>query len=502
MRPLSITLRLTVFFAIASSLVLLAVGYLVSSAVEAHFVQLDRVELEGKLQLVQHLLSRAESRTDLDAIPQALDDALVGHPGLSIVIMGPDRRVFFASSDATLPAAALQRRLENADVLRPRPSVWESGGHAFRDIVGSASSGIVGTSPYTVAVAVNIDHEGTFLAALQEKLWFALALGALLTAALGWVAARRGLAPVREMAEVVQRISATRLDARVPIEGVPAELRGLARAFNGMVARLADSFRQLSDFSSDLAHEMRTPVSNLVTQTEVALSRTRTADEYREVLYSSLEEYARLTRMISDMLFLAKADHGITTLRTEEVDLVAQTQALFEFFAALAEERQVRLSLEGSGSIRGERLMVRRVISNLLSNAVRHTAPGGEVRVEIHTLDSDLVRFTVDNPGEIPPEHLPRLFDRFYRVDPSRQKTTDGAGLGLAITKSIVLAHNGSIRAESSGGKTRFEITWPATAEQTPSSPRAQEARALRLEPAADDPATARSVLSADDAPG
>jgi two-component system heavy metal sensor histidine kinase CusS len=241
-----------------------------------------------------------------------------------------------------------------------------------------------------------------------------------------------------------------------------------------MVARLADSFRQLSDFSSDLAHEMRTPVSNLVTQTEVALSRMRTADEYREVLFSSLEEYGRLARMISDMLFLAKADHGITLLRTEAVDLASETRDLFEFFSALAEERQVRLRLEGSGAILGERLMVRRIISNLLSNAVRHTAVGGEVRVRIDTLDSGKVRFAVENPGEIPAEHLPRLFDRFYRVDASRQKTSDGAGLGLAITKSIVLAHNGSIRAESSGGKTRFEIMWPATAERTPSLQRAQ----------------------------
>ncbi len=501
MRPPSITLRLTVFFAIASSLVLLAVGYLVSAAVEAHFVELDRVELEGKLQLVDHLLSRAESRTDLDAVPQALDDALVGHPGLSIVVMGPDRRIFFASSDATLPAAELQRRLESAGAERPQPSVWRSDGHAFRDIAGSSPTGIVGTSPYTVGVAVNIDHEGTFLAALREKLWFGVALGALLTAALGWVAARRGLAPVRKMAEVAQDISATRLDAHVPLAGVPAELRGLAQAFNDMVARLADSFRQLSDFSSDLAHEMRTPVSNLVTQTEVALSRMRTADEYREVLYSSLEEYARLTRMISDMLFLAKADHGITMLRTEAVDLTAETRALFEFFAALAEERQVSLALGGTGGIRGERLMVRRVISNLLSNAVRHTAAGGEVRVEIHTLDSGQVRLAVENPGEIPAEHLPRLFDRFYRVDASRQKTSDGAGLGLAITKSIVLAHKGSIRAESSGGKTRFEITWPA-AERTASSQRDEGALARLAEPASGDPAAVRDVLSANDAAG
>jgi two-component system heavy metal sensor histidine kinase CusS len=477
MQPPSITLRLTVFFALASSVVLLVVGYLVSRAVAGHFAELDRVELDGKLQLVHHLLARAESQVDLDAIPQTLDDALVGHPGLSIVIMGPERRIFFASSDATLPAAELQRRLEGNGPRTQNHSVWESGdGHAFREVVGSAPVGIAGMPSFNVAVALNIDHEGAFLAALREKLWFALAVGALLTAALGWLAARRGLAPVRDMAKVAQRISASRLDTHVPVASVPAELRGLATAFNDMVARLADSFRRLSDFSSDLAHEMRTPVSNLVTQTEVALSRTRSADEYRDVLYSNLEEYARLTRMISDMLFLAKAEHGAADLRTAVVDLAAETRELFEFFAALAEERRVALALEGAGAIRGERLMIRRVISNLLSNAIRHTPPDGDVRVEVRRLHSGEVRLTVTNPGEIPGEHLPRLFDRFYRVDASRQKASDGAGLGLAITKAIVLAHSASIDVASTGGKTRFVIVWPAPVEQASPAPRAKDA--------------------------
>jgi two-component system heavy metal sensor histidine kinase CusS len=476
MRPPSITLRLTVFFAVASSLVLAAVGYLVSTAVEGHFAALDRIELDGKLQLVRHLLAQAKSQADLDAIPQTLDDALVGHPGLSIVVMSPERRVFFASSDATLPPAELERRLESRGVERPAPTAWKSGGHAFRDVAGQAPVDIAGMPPFGVAVAVNIDHEGAFLATLREKLGLVLALGGLLTVALGWVAARRGLAPVRAMADAAQHISATRLDAHVPVVSVPAELRGLAQAFNDMVARLADSFRQLSDFSSDLAHEMRTPVSNLVTQTEVALSRTRTADEYREVLYSNLEEYARLTRMVSDMLFLAKADHGATTLRMGAVDLATETRQLFEFFAALAEERGVALTLEGDGVIRGERLMVRRVISNLLSNAIRHTRAKGEVQVEIGSVEGGKVRLAVTNPGEIPAEHLPRLFDRFYRVDASRQKTSDGAGLGLAITKSIVLAHGGRIAVASSGGKTRFEIVWAGSGSEAPAARAVNEA--------------------------
>jgi two-component system heavy metal sensor histidine kinase CusS len=210
---------------------------------------------------------------------------------------------------------------------------------------------------------------------------------------------------------------------------------------------------------------MRTPVSNLVTQTQVALSRTRSTDEYREVLYSSLEEYERLARMISDMLFLAQADHGITVPRTEAVDLAAETRELFDFYGALAEERRIRLELEGEGRIGGERLMIRRAISNLLSNAIRHSPAGGVVRVLVRPQESGGLRLAVENAGEpIPAEHLPRLFDRFYRVDPSRQKASEGAGLGLAIAKSIVQAHGGEIRATSSERMTRFEIDFPALA--------------------------------------
>lgn len=464
MRAASVTLRLTLFFGIASTAVLLAVGYLAGVAVEAHFVEQDRVELDSNLAFARRVLANTITPNDLDSIPQTLDGALVGQPGLSIMVVAPERRILFASSDAAFPPALLQSKLQNGGPERPQSLVLESDGHGYRALVADARTGIPGMPPVAVGVAVNIDHQRTFLQTLRQTLWLAIALGSVSTALLGFVAARRGLAPVREMTTIARRISATRLEDRLPLDRVPTELHGLARAFNDMLARLHDSFRRLSDFSSDMAHEMRTPISNLMTQTEIALARPRAADEYREVLYSSLEELGRLARMISDMLFLAKADHGMIVPRSETVDLAAEAQALFDFFSALAEERNVRLDLVGQGSIRGERLMIRRAITNLLSNAIRHTPAGGTVRVVIEAQASGEVRLAVENPGrQIPAEHLPRLFDRFYRVDPSRQKASDGgAGLGLAITKSIIDAHGASIEATSSRTATRFEISFPA----------------------------------------
>jgi len=461
----SVTFRLTLFFSTVSTAVLLAVGYLVGSLVESHFIRQDMNELDGTTELVRNVLAKVSFRSDLDLVPQLLQDALVGHPGVSIKIVGPEGRVLFASSDAVFPDVPSVGASNALSSAGGKPVVRERGRHTFREIESALPLGIAGIPPNKVLVAVNIDHEREFMKAFGRILWLSIAAGVLLTGALAWIAARRGLEPIRRIASLAQNISASRLDARLAIEAVPPELSDLASAFNSMLARLEDSFRRLSDFSSDLAHELRTPVSNLVTETEVALSRARTAEEYRECLYSNLEEFHRLSRMIGDMLFLAKADNGLIVPRQERVDLAAETQELFGFYDALAEEKGVRLVLEGTGTISGDKLMIRRAISNLLSNALRHTLRGNAVKVHIDRLDSGETRLTVENPGEdIAPLHLSRLFDRFYRADASRQKTSEGTGLGLPITRSIVDAHRGTIQATSASGITCFEIRFAASA--------------------------------------
>jgi two-component system heavy metal sensor histidine kinase CusS len=460
MQARSVTFRLAYFFSTVSTSVLLAVGYLVGSLVESHFVEQDLNALKGTTELVRNVLGKVSYRSDLDLVPQLLNDALIGYPGLSIKIVGPEGRILFASSDAVF-----EDRQDQGLVGASGPVVRESGGHAFREIVAALPLGIAGIPPAKVLVAVNIDHQREFMSAFGKILWLSIAAGILLTGLLAWIAARRGLEPMRRIAALAQGISASRLGRRLPPEAVPPELSDLATAFNAMLARLEDSFRRLSDFSSDLAHELRTPVANLVTETEVALSRTRSPDEYREVLYSNLEEYNRLARMIGDMLFLAKADNGLIVPRQEPVDLAAETQGLFAFYEALAEEKGVAMSLEGRGAIVGDRLMIRRAISNLLSNALRYTARGAAVDVRIERLARGETRMTIENPApDIAPEQLSRLFDRFYRVDASRQKTSDGAGLGLPISRSIIEAHQGGIAAYSANGTVRFEISFPAAA--------------------------------------
>lgn len=465
MQRLSLTLRLTLYFGVISAAILLAIGYSVGVAVDRHFAEEDRMELTGKQAMVEHLLSEVRSRADLAAFPRRIDDALMGHSTLAMAIVEPNGTPLFMSSGVPFPPALLVDPGADAFAAEPPLFTWEDGGHAYRGFVVRVPTGLAGVPHAVAGIAVNIDHHRMFLGVFYRNLWLAIAGSIVLAGLLGWGAARRGLAPVREMADVARSVTASRLHDRLPLATLPAELVDLATSFNDMLSRLEDSFRRLSEFSSDLAHELRTPVTNLMTQTQVALSRSRSVDEYREVLYSNIEEYDHLARMITDMLFLAKADNGLMVPRQEAIEVAREVRELFEFFDALAEEKSVALIVTGDATLFGERLMIRRALSNLLSNAIDHTPRGGSVDVRIDRIDDGALRIAVENPGEaIPAEHLPRLFDRFFRVDPSRRRSTDGAGLGLAIVKSIVVAHRGEVRARSAAGRTTFEMLFPHSA--------------------------------------
>ncbi|MFA7268236.1 MAG: heavy metal sensor histidine kinase [Sterolibacterium sp.] len=456
----SLTFRLTLLFAAVSTTVLLLLGLLIGTLVERHFEELDMELLTGKLEFIQHALSRVGSGQDLDALPGMLRESLVGHHGLAVIVLAPGGQALFSSGDAEFPEALLSSETRKISV----PTLWtNSENRRFRGVSAAAPTGIKDAPPAVVAIATDIAHHEHFMHSFQIALWSVVGLAALLTGFLGWIAARRGLAPLLEIRQRAASITANRLDHRLSVTSIPVELAAVAETLNDMLARLEDSFRRLSDFSSDLAHELRTPVSNLLTQTQVTLSKSRTPEEYRDVLASNAEEFERLSRMIADMLFLAKADNDLMVPHREEVDLMAEVQGLFEFYEALAEEKNIRLTCTGSGSVSGDRLMLRRAVSNLVSNAIRHTPSGGRIAVRVDASVGTDITVAVENNGEtLAAEHLPRLFERFYRVDSSRRYLGEGAGLGLAITRCIARAHGGEASVRSVDGVTTFELRFPA----------------------------------------
>ena len=456
---LSLTARLTLLFATGSSVVLLALGWLISASIERHFEEEDRDALEGKLKLVQHAIERIASPQDLDRLPAQLRDAIVGHHDLVIWVIGPQNEILLAPSNIDFPS---DWRAHVGNMPATRLFAWAQGEHSYRGLAAKIPTGVATWPPLVVAVAVDIRHHQLFMNSLLQTLWLFVACAALAAGLLGWFAARRGLAPLRAMRERAEVVTALKLDQRLPVDAVPAELADLAATLNAMLGRLEESFRRLSDFSSDLAHELRTPISNLMMQTHVTLARPRDAANYREILESNAEEFDRLAKMVGDMLFLAKAENGLAIGNRGQVDLALEVRQLFEFYDALAEEKAIRLHLVGEGHVGGDRLMLRRALSNLLSNALRYTPRQGRITVTIVAEEKAII-LSVENPGEtIAPQHLARLFERFYRADHSRQQSAgEGIGLGLAITRAIVVAHRGTISASSIEGRTCFSICLP-----------------------------------------
>ena len=443
-KRLSLTSRLALLFAACTAVVSLLAGVLFNRASEAHFVELDQQLLDGKLIALRSTLQGVDSPQSFAQREAQLRAELNRQPDLALRISAAGQRWLDGAPGVALPESPGLHRLQNAGTDYRVYNV---------PLVAGQSS-----SPQ-LSLMLDITHHQHFLQRMQHLIWLTVGLSALATALLGAWAARSGLRPLRRMGEVAAGVSVHSLTQRLPHEQMPGELAELAQAFNAMLGRLDDAFQRLSAFSADIAHELRTPLSNLLTHTQVILTQPRALEDYREALHSNLEELQWMAQLVNDMLYLAKADHGLLVPKREPLALADEVEALLEFFALLAEDAHVSLVCEGTAYIAGDRGMLRRALSNLLDNALRFTPAGGEVRVQME----DGVRLTVENTGEsIPAPLLPRLFDRFYRADPSRHEgSSEHAGLGLAITQSIVRAHGGRIFCESGANWTRFVIELP-----------------------------------------
>lgn len=454
MSRLSLTARLTLLFAAISASTLVVFSWLIVSAIEQHFVDLDREELAGGLELVRADVAGIDSEAGLQRLPQELATTLASRPMLLVTVIDPD-----GDEIDVKPGMAIPRRFVRAT---GRIFDWREAGQHYRGLAAAFATQLP-QPPTLVAVAIDVGHHDAFIAHFDRSLALFVGAAVIVSGILGWLAARRGLAPLAVMKAGAAAVTPRKLDLRLSLASVPVEMADLADTLNTMLERLELAFHRLSDFSSDLAHELRTPIANLMMQTQVALSQPRSAQVYRDILASNAEEFERLSRMISDMLFLAKAEHGLMLPSYEEIDLCREARALFEYYEALAAERQIAMRCQGGGSMVGDPPMIRRAFGNLLSNALRHTADGGYVAVALRK-DPDAVVISVENSGEtIDPTHMARLFERFYRIDSSRARDDAlGAGLGLAIVKAIVEAHGGVIGGASSAGTTRFTMSFPA----------------------------------------
>lgn len=455
---LSLALRI----ALASALfgfVIIAIGICIGYwALSQQLSERSSGELLGKRDLLAHVLSELPSTQAVQDNLHRFNDLLIGHDDVHLALVDPGRGTVLVASSSTAEEA-----------VRVLDAAPEGGVVSWRSRSGSRLLGLHGRSPVgsqSVAFYLALDrrHDTRLLAGfLRASL---LGLPVLLAAVtLGsWLITTTGLAPLQRFRRLAARIGARSLSQRLSEAGLPQELQELARELNAMLARIDDGYRRLQEFSADLAHEMRTPVATLLGRSQVALSQHRSGEELKDVLEGNIEELERLSRLIADMLFIAQADHSEAAVHRDNVELGEEARRVAEYLSLVAEEKPVGVSVSGAAEIQGDRLLLQRAITNLLSNAIRHARAGSTIDVRIESLPDTSTRVQVSNEGEvIPAEHLARIFDRFYRIDASRARLSGGTGLGLAIVRSIMEAHGGQVLADSdrASGTTVFTLLFP-----------------------------------------
>ena len=473
-RPFSLALRLTFFISLSTLLAFFAFTWFMLHSVEKHFAEQDVSDLQ-QISSAMHRILQSPADPDQKKISK-LKESLASYRNVAVLLLDSQGNTLFSSAQG----AALRPAMNTANFSQHRQAqdvfLWTVDGpdmamHAgsdmkmetYRIIASSGTATLQGkTQNYVMLIGLSINFHLHYLEALKKNLFAIAAVISVLIVLIIRIAVRQGHLPLRNVSNAIKNITSENLDARLEPSRVPVELEQLVISFNQMMGKIEDVFTRQANFSADIAHEIRTPITNLVTQTEIALSQHRTQKELEDVLYSSLEEYNRMTRMVSDMLFLAQADNNQLIPDRVLFDLGAEVLKVFEFFEAWAEERHITLTFHGVPClIEGDPQMFRRAINNLLSNALRYTPTGKTVTVSISKRGND-VELITENPGTpIPQVHLSKLFDRFYRVDPSRQRKGEGSGIGLAIVKSIVTAHHGKVRVESDAVSTRFILTVP-----------------------------------------
>ena len=457
----SIRFRLTAWYfaVLAVSLCLFGAAMLV--AMRQAILHAADEELEARLEAVGRFLERQAPRLD----GEGLEDEFREHSGLE-----PGRDLLQVLEPATgwsyrsrgmrsygLPAPATPPPAGD-----PRFYTAQPGGSRLRVLEAAVS---VGEREFLVQIATPVEESfhalemfGWFLAGSLPLILAAATLG-------GYWMSRRALAPVDAITQAARRISAENLSLRLEVPRTGDELERLSETLNDMMRRIEAAFRRMTRFTADASHELRTPVSIMRTTAELALRRERSPEEYREALQQILIELERTSRLIEDLLTLARADSGIVDLDLQSMDLAGTLRDACSQGEKLARSRGVAFRAavpDGRLPIRGDPTALRRLFLILIDNAVKYTPPGGRVEVRLESRDGYAVGEVRDTGIGIAPEDLPHIFERFWRADKVRSREMGGAGLGLSIARWIAEVHRGVIEVESEPGKgSAFRVRLP-----------------------------------------
>jgi two-component system heavy metal sensor histidine kinase CusS len=454
----SLALRIGAMFVLVVVLAAAGLGIYLYRAFVAEIERRDDVQLLGKLRQVQILLGRPGAADLLRGQPELFRDTMSGQENSLVRFIAAYGTVL-----ADINASGERYPVPRAAGMAPDHGAiagWTTrGGEPGRVVAGGAR--LDGT-PLTVVVARAYGERSAMFARYRARIAAAAAVSALAAALLAGLLLRRGLRPLRVVAEHAALVRPGTLGRRLEVDAAPSELRPLVDAFNAMLGRLQEGYARLSGFSADLAHEFRTPVTNLLGQSQVMLAQPRAAAEYEQLIASNIEELERLARMIESMLFLARAGQDEVVLARRPLRALDELEKMRGFYEGMAEERGLRLACSGDAAVLADPALLRRALANLVSNAVRHAAAGSTIALHAEAR-AGATELSVSNVGTpIAPAHLAHLFERFYRADPARSEAEGSTGLGLSIVRAIMDLHGGAAHVDSDAQRTRFTLVFPA----------------------------------------
>lgn len=462
MRLGSLSLRLALWVGVLGLLQALAVLLFAHNTLAGQLDAQRRAVLSDKADQARHLLFELQDGAAVRGNAYRLVELVTGHAELHLAVAAPDSSGPYVafSKEAMESSSKLKSDIWGTDAYLQ----WETQGDGRQMLSFAAAGETQDGQPLEIVVTVDRSEDERLLRSLLLTSATAAPFGLAVVFVSSALIVNLGLKPLKRFKETAAAISAKSLSTRLDLDHLPTELQALGAAFNSMLDRLDEGVSRLSEFSGDLAHEMRTPLATLLGRTQVALSQPRTAEQLVDVLEGNVEELQSLARLVTDMLFLAQSDPARNALQLTQFDLASVAAKVAEFVELLGHDRDVSITVQGAGGVVADQGLVQRAITNLLSNAMRHSRHGTQVEISVEPGPGE-VRLEVLNQGEpIPPEHLGRVFERFYRTDDSRSRDGGGSGLGLAIVKAIMTLHGGSVRATSTPeGETRFTLYFPGS---------------------------------------
>ena len=396
------------------------------------FTERQLETLQQKQLLVSHLIAEAVE-LDKDSLAHQLDDIVASRPDIEVTLTNADGRTLYAASAAPTGRRKINSRFETT----------------------------IGTNPVHAVVSLDVSEDDRVLERLARTLMVAALAGTLVIAVGGLSLVQIGLRPIRDLSTQIQALEADTLHHLLDDSTQPGELVPLVLHVNELLKRLRKAYEQLEAFNADVAHELFTPLATLIGGTEIALRKSRDADALRDVLGAHLEDLQRMSMIVQDMLFLSQADRGAKARREHIGSLADVASTVIDLHEAAIAEADLQLRVDGDAACMADIRLLQRALSNLIGNATRYARPHSTVVVSIHRLNSEVAMQVVNHGHTIPPEHLPYLFNRFYRADAARSDAVRNHGLGLAIVAAIARMHGGRTTAESHDGVTAIGLTLP-----------------------------------------